>query len=247
MGTTTCYDFDHFTPEYEKVVEIYNAWGSSECSQVDGNPRPISSTTRKGIKEAEGGSIRSALNKNCRFGFVAGGYDDRGIFSELFDSDQVQYSPGLTAILATQHTRDGLIQALNRRSCYATTGPRIVLGFFIANAPIGSELNTKAKPGLAYNRHITGYVVGTAPIKEIALIRNGVVWHTYKPNACDYIFTLDDSEMFAAIALDPKRPEGACPFIYYYVRVMQEDGHLAWSSPIWVDEVGPVIEKKKKG
>ncbi len=24
-------------------------------------------------------------------------------------------------------------------------------------------------------------------------------------------------------------------WVYYYVRVVQADGHIAWSSPVWVD------------
>ncbi|MCB1082551.1 MAG: DUF3604 domain-containing protein, partial [Chlamydiia bacterium] len=122
MGSDTFYNFDHFNPDYEKVVEIYNAWGSSECTEAEGNPRPITSKSKKGMKEKKEGSIRKALDKNLRFGFVAGGYDDRGVFQDLFKSDQVQYSPGLTGILAANHSRDGMIQALSKRSCYATTG-----------------------------------------------------------------------------------------------------------------------------
>ena len=235
MGSETCYDFESFAPEYEKVVEIYNAWGSSECTAAEGNPRPILSKGKTGMKESKEGSIRHALNRNCRFGFVAGGYDDRGPFSPLFGSDQVQYSPGLTAILAPQQTRDGIIQAINKRSCYATTGPRIILGFFIAGSPIGSELNAKAKPGLAYNRHLTGYIVGTTPIEEVLIIRNGKPFHTYRPKENSYEFALDDTEMLNKITFKPTSSEHS-PFIYYYLRITQKDGHLAWSSPIWVDE-----------
>ncbi len=246
MGSTTCYDFQNFAPEYEKVVEIYNAWGSSECTAAEGNPRPIRSKNKSGIQEVKEGSIRRALNQNHRFGFVAGGYDDRGVFSSLFDSDQAQYSSGLTAILATQQTRDSMIQALNKRSCYATTGPRIILGFFIANTPMGSEVSAKAKPGLNYNRHITGYVVGTAPIKEVVIIRNGTPFHIEHPKKETYEFALDDSEPLANILLTPPVAQ-ASRFAYYYMRIIQEDDHLAWSSPIWVDETALVAEKKKKG
>ncbi|MCB1084754.1 MAG: DUF3604 domain-containing protein [Chlamydiia bacterium] len=245
MGSETLYDFENFTPEYEKVVEIYNAWGSSECTKAEGNPRPISSRSKKGMKEKGEGSIRNALNQNLRFGFVAGGLDDRGIFKELFDSDQVQYSPGLTAILSPNHTRDGLIQALSKKSCYATTGPRMIIGLEIAGAPMGSELSTKAKPGLAYNRHITGYAVGLAPIKEVLLIRNGKTFHQFKPKDDNFEFTFDDEEPLEKVALNGK--DELPPFTYYYMRVEQEDGHLAWSSPIWVDlGVPPPAEKKKK-
>lgn len=244
MGSETCYDFENFVPDYEKVVEIYNAWGSSECTKAEGNPRPISSKSKKGMKEKGEGSIRKALNKNVRFGFVAGGLDDRGVFKDLFGSDQVQYSPGLTAILATSHSRDGLIQALNKKACYATTGPRIIAGIEVAHAMMGSELNTKTKPGLAYNRHITGYAVGTAPIKEILIIRNGKPFHTFTPKGDIFEFTYDDEEPLEKVALKSKgeRP----PFVYYYMRVEQEDGHIAWTSPIWVDFGAPVTPEKKK-
>ncbi len=31
MGKGLGYDFTNYVPEFERVVEIYNAWGSSEC------------------------------------------------------------------------------------------------------------------------------------------------------------------------------------------------------------------------
>lgn len=246
MGSTTCYDFESFSPEYEKVVEIYNAWGSSECGEDEGNPRPITCKGKNGVKETKEGSIRNALNRNYRFGFVAGGHDDRGVFSSFFDSSQVQYSPGITAILTNQQTRDAVIQALHKRSCYATTGARIILGFFIAHSPIGSELNLKTKPGLSYNRHLTGYVVGTAPIKEVLIIRNGHPFFSHNPKETFYDFAIDDSDPFSSIALHPPHSTQSS-FAYYYLRVIQQDGHIAWSSPIWVDEANPATEKKKKG
>lgn len=229
---TTFIDFD---PEFERVVEIYNAWGSSECPAKEGNPRPIISEDKKGIFESEKGSIRKALNQNCRFGFVAGGLDDRGIFSGLYESEQVQYSPGLTAILSIEQTRESLFHALFQRSCYATTGERIVVGFFIAGAAMGAELSTKNKPGLHFNRHITGFVAGTAPIKEILIIRNGKPFHLIEPKNSYHEFAIDDSEQLSKI-LFPQVGEKP-PFVYYYIRVIQEDGHIAWGSPIWIDQI----------
>ena len=233
MGKGLHTNFDDFTPEFEKLVEIYNAWGSSECKADEGNPRPICIDGDTGVKETDIGSVRNALEKNCRFGFVAGGLDDRGVYNDFFESDQVQYSPGLTAILATDHTREALVQALSSRSCYATTGEKIVVGFAIAGAKMGSELSTKAKPGLTFNRHITGYVSGTAPIKEISIIRNGTVFQTFHPKEASFDFTFDDSEHLAKVCFPAKWEK--LPFVYYYIRVIQEDEHIAWSSPIWID------------
>jgi hypothetical protein len=245
---TTFIDFD---PDIERVVEIYNAWGSSECTAKEGNLRPIAYQGQRGISETEKGSIRKALNQNLRFGFVAGGLDDRDVYSPFFESDQVQYSPGLTAILAIEQTREALFQALMNRSCYATTGARIVLGFTLAGAPMGSELNTKTKPGLQYNRHLAGFVAGTTPIKEIAFIRNGKVFHTLYPKENHCEFAVDDTEPLTKVLL-PAPQEEKSPFVYYYFRALQDDGHIAWSSPIWVDETqgleAPLaIKKLKKG
>ncbi|HKY99622.1 MAG TPA: DUF3604 domain-containing protein [Rhabdochlamydiaceae bacterium] len=225
--------FEDFTPEFERVVEIYNSWGSSECTAKEGNSRPITSKEKSGIFETEKGSLRKALNANCRFGFVAGGLDDRGIYSGFYESEQVQYSPGLTAILAIEQTREALMQALINRSCYATTGERIIVGFTIAGAQMGCELNTKAKPGLAFNRHIVAYVAGTSSLKEVTIIRNGIPCHTVHPKNAYLDMVFDDTDPITKVLLNSSddRP----PFVYYYLRVVQDDGHIAWSSPIWID------------
>ena len=239
---TTFADFD---PDYERVVEIYNAWGCSECTTKEGNLRPIAVDGKDGVVETEKGSIRKALNNNCRFGFVAGGLDDRGVYNEFFESDQIQYSPGLTAIIALEQTREALFQALVNRSCYATTGERMVVGFFIAGAPMGAEINTKAKPGLSFNRHITGFVAGTAPLKEITFIRNGKPFHTIHPKLSHHEFAFDDTELLSKILLTS--PGEKPPFAYYYLRAVQTDGHIAWSSPIWIDQTenAPAAPSKK--
>lgn len=232
MAKSISYDFADFNQEFERVAEIYNAWGSSECTAKEGNPRPIQGG-KKGISETAEGSLQKALNEGHRFGFSAGGFDDRGVYSNLFDTDQSQYSPGLTAILAKEHNRTSLFEALQARSCYATTGERIIVGLNIAGTSMGGELDTKSRPGLEFNRHVTGYAIGTAPIIEATLIRNGKKFKSIPIKDGAIEFEIDDLELLSQIALEPKpdRP----PFAYYYLRVTQEDGHTAWSSPIWVD------------
>lgn len=227
------YNFEHFDPDFERVVEIYNAWGSSEAGKKEGNLRPIHSTT--GIQESAEGSLQKALQRNCRFGFVAGGLDDRGAYSELYESDQEQYSPGLTAIIAPTHTREALIEALYQRSCYATTGERMIVGLYLAGIPMGREVSTADKPGLAINRHLSGYVAGTTMLKTVEIIRNGKVIKTFEADNYFLEFTYDDMTPLEKIAIPTKDKKP--PFAYYYLRVVQEDGHIAWSSPIWVDYI----------
>lgn len=235
MGKTTACNFDDFNPEFERVVEIYNAWGSSECSSKEGNLRSIQGG-KQGIAESEGGALIKALNRGCKFGFVAGGYDDRGCYSGLYNTDQTQYSSGLTAIIAKEHNRASLIEALQARSTYATTGEKIVLGLHIAGFPMGSEIDTKVRPGLEFNRYITGYCIGTQPLDEVVLIRNGKVFRNLPVKTDTLEFEIDDTELLSNITLEA--PEGKTPFVYYYLRAVQKDGHMAWSSPIWVHLAG---------
>ncbi len=244
MGKGFEYDFKTFNPEFERVVEIYNSWGSSECTKKEGNPRSIKAPGKQGVQESAEGSIVAALKENKRFGFVAGGLDDRSIYCEFFESDQEQYSPGMTGIISKEHNRASLYEALYNRSCYATTGKRIIVGMYIAGHPMGTELNTVDKPGLNYNRHISGYVAGTEKLKTIEIIRNGEILHTFKPDDYHFKFEHDDMTTLKSVCIDAKDKNP--PFAFYYLRVTQDDGNMAWSSPVWIDYLEEKPGKKGK-
>lgn len=229
------FNFDEFDPEVERVVEIYNTWGSSEMTKKEGNPLPISSSDKSGVQETADGSVQKALLRGCRFGFVAGGLDDRGPYSGFYEGGQQQYAPGMTAIISQEHNRQALIDALYNRSCYATTGERIILGIEISGIAMGKEANTGEKPGLLFNRHIAGYVAGTTDLTKVEIIRNGKVLTTFQPKGYSMEFTYDDLQPLAKVVIDNKDKKP--PFVYYYLRVTQADGHMAWSSPIWIDHL----------
>lgn len=238
MGKGYDYNFKEFDPEFERVVEIYNSWGSSEYTAKEGNRAPIKSSNKKGVQETAEGSIQKALLKNCRFGFVAGGLDDRGIYAGFYEGNQEQYPPGLTAIISPEHSRSAFADALYNRSCYATTGERIILGLYLAGHPMGKEISTADKPGLMINRHFSGYVAGTTGLSAVELVRNGKVIKSFDSNGYALEFTYDDMTPIQSVLIDAKDKKP--PFVFYYLRVIQEDGHMAWSSPIWVDFVPPV-------
>ena len=238
MGKGFEFDFKDFDPNFERVVEIYNAWGSSETTAKEGNPLPITmeGKSKGGASEAPEGAIQKALARNLRFGFVAGGLDDRGAYSNFFESHQVQYAPGMTAILAKEHTRAALLEALYQRSCYATTGARIIITLNIAGVPMGGETGTGDKPGFAVNRHITSTVAGTTDLAKVEIIRNGQAIHTITPKK-SYTINIEYDDLTPLNKATINAKDGKPPFVYYYIRVTQEDGHMAWSSPIWIDDV----------
>ena len=64
-------------------------------------------------------------------------------------------------------------------------------------------------------------VIGTAAIRQIDIIKNNTFVHTRQNLDRQVSFTFVDNEQTAGES-------------YYYVRVQQIDGQLAWSSPIWV-------------
>ena len=245
MGKGYEYNFKNFNPDFERVVEIYNSWGSSECTKKEGNELSIGvEKGGKGIKESAEGSIQKALNANLRFGFVAGGLDDRGPYGPLYEGGQLQYPPGMTGIVAKEQSRDALFQALMNRSCYATTGERMIVGLYLAGAPMGSELNSEEKPGLVINRHLSGFVAGTEPLASVEIIRNGKVIKTLSSENYFLDIEYDDMEPLEKATIPGGGKES--PFAYYYLRVTQDDGHMAWSSPIWVDYIKPAKKVAKK-
>ncbi len=245
MGKGMEFDFKDFNPDFERVVEIYNSWGSSECTAKEGNLKPIKGPSKKGIQESSEGSIVQALRQNKRFGFVAGGLDDRGAYANFFEDDQEQYSPGLTAIISQEHNRNSLWEALYNRSCYATTGERIIVGVTLAGLPMGSELDSSEKLGLNINRHLSGFVAGTSKLKTVEVLRNGEVIKTYKPNSYHFEYEFDDLDPLEKVVIDAKDKKS--PFVFYYIRATQDDGHIAWSSPIWVDYTPGKASAGKKG
>lgn len=244
MGGKYCFNFDNLEKEFQPVVEIFNAWGSSECSEKEGNAHPIAGKGKNSINAKSQGAIIDALNDGYRFGFIAGGYDDRGAYAHLFDAEQNQYPAGLTAVLAEDHTREAINEAIYKRSCYATTGSRTVIGFNIAGSGMGEVLNTKQKPGLGYNRHISVYVAAQDTIKSIEIIRNGSVLKTINPKDNRLEFTHDDMENIANIVLETKNQE--FPFIYYFLKITESSGHIAWSSPIWIEMQTSDVSMPKK-
>ena len=61
---------------------------------------------------------------------------------------------------------------------------------------------------------------------------DGAVVRTYAPGS-GHVF-LENGVPAGAASGDPARPARYC-----YLRVRQEDGHRAWSSPVWLSAAAP--------
>lgn len=122
------------------------------------------------------------------------------------------------AVYAPERTRESIFNSLYERRVYATTGDRIVLDFSVDGHPMGSEYTCDLPPTLMVS------VVGTAPITRVEFKKDGVVLQVVTPNRAtiknlrwkDPIFNPNESA-------------------HYYVRIVQENGEEAISSPVWVN------------
>lgn len=64
-------------------------------------------------------------------------------------------------------------------------------------------------------------IEGTAPVAKVEIIRNNTFVFSSQPGTASIEIHWAD--------MDAKPGES-----YYYVRVQQSDGQLAWSSPMWI-------------
>jgi len=124
---------------------------------------------------------------------------------------------GVAAILAPELTRDALFDALLSRHAYATTHGDIFLHFFGDGEMQGSVLS--ARGSVTLNGEITST---NGNIALVELTDNGEVVANWQPEEASSL-RFESTEQ---VEEDPH---------YFYVRVTLDNGHRAWSSPIWVN------------
>lgn len=198
-------NWDHHDPRFQRLVEIYSEWG---CSEGVGCRRPFNIPSDYVHR-----SVQAALARGYRLGFVAGSDTHSGEVG----------GPAKTAVWTRKLNRENLWEALWQRRCYATTGERIILAFWINGAFMGSEIE-----GYPSERHLIIKVVGTAPICTIEVVRNNIIIHRHKGS--------DVLEEIEFVDRENCRRLPLFPHVYYYTRITQVDGGMAWSSPIWLGE-----------
>lgn len=133
----------------------------------------------------------------------------------IASSDHISTHQSYACIWATEKTREALFEGLQARRTFAATD-RIALDVRIGNALMGEELAHEGSEIAVQIRAVT-----TAPVQEIEVVRSGQVIGKLHPRGRDV-----DTRF-----VDKKPLPGKS---YYYIRLEQEDGGLAWGSPIWV-------------
>jgi hypothetical protein len=124
---------------------------------------------------------------------------------------------GLAGAWARELTREGLFEALHERRTFGTTGAKLELFLTVGGAAQGSEAPRGAGP-----IPIEARVRGTVPGLELTIVRDGreVLRRTFTEAQAHWTW------------IDEDRTPGPR---YYYLRARQSDGHLGWTSPVWLD------------
>ncbi|HEV8129798.1 MAG TPA: hypothetical protein VGQ81_00985, partial [Acidobacteriota bacterium] len=192
-------------PQLEPLVEIYQ--GMRTSAEHEGAPK--APTADKPALHQGGfkpdGFVWNAWAKGYKLGVQA-------------SSDHLSTHISYTCLISEDRSREGLLDAMRRRHSYAATDNIVLDVRMRDNAAdyIQGDAFTAAGPA-----PLSVKAIGTQTIKDIRVIRNNRIVYSQQPNRreADFIF------------LDSDAPAGES---YYYVRVIQEDEQMAWSSPIWV-------------
>lgn len=223
LGGPVCpFIWEHFNEEMEPVVEIYSTHGNSEC---EGCVHEIYNPYRNGRH-----SVRASLEQGRHFGFIASSDTHMGLAGNCTRPDfNISFSqwyfrgrtrppgPGVAAAYLEELSREAVFEALRARRVYAVTGSRIVMDVRADGHFMGSRFSAVGPVAVSIR------VKGMLPIHTIEVLKNGkTVEKFFEPGKDADIEYVDERR---------ERAED-----YIYVRVLQKDAHMAWSSPIWISK-----------
>jgi len=202
------------------LIEIYSMGG---CYEYDGSP--LTHPTSKEKLKCNN-YVQYALLNGMRVGFVGSsdshnghiGWDTGNCHShDIGKIESPMFRGGLTGVYATELTREAIFDGLKKRHTITTTGERIFLDFRVNGHLMGEEVSVSPN-----NKSVVIQVRcrGTGPIAQCEVVRENLVVYNVKGNG-------QISLSFKYIDCFPGR--------FYYVRVTQIEGNMAWSSPIWLN------------
>ena len=140
----------------------------------------------------------------------------RGIVIGVIASPDHGGGYGKACVYAPELTREAVLDALRARRCYGTTAAKIFLDVRVAGRLMGEKVREAAPRSVPIEIRVRC----PGDIDRIEICRNNRFIYSKTPDgrACEFTFT-DTAPL-------PDRS-------YYYVRVIQKDQEIAWSSPVW--------------
>jgi hypothetical protein len=140
----------------------------------------------------------------------------RGIVIGVIASPDHTGGYGKACVYAPELTREAILDALRARRCFGTTAAKILLDVRVNDHLMGEKIAAPTTGPVSVK------IVAHCPaaIERIEVCRNNQFIYTTRPSGADAELTFVDREPL------PGRS-------YYYVRLIQKDEEIAWSSPVW--------------
>lgn len=166
---------------------------------------------RERVSERARADIKEFRKDRNTLYFLEQGYQ----YGFICSSDGHKGNPGyngLAAVYAEELSRAAIFEAIRDRRVYGTTNARIKLLFTINGCLMGSILKNDPKKILIVETQ------GESTIKSVDVMRNGRLYRRLRPNQSSF------GQEMHVVNDGPSN---------WYVRVVQTDNHVAYSSPIW--------------
>jgi hypothetical protein len=204
-GTGMGTDWRDNDPAAEPIVEIYQ--GDRNSYEALGGPR----VARKQGEAIGGwrplGMVWNAMALGHKFGFQS-------------SSDHWSTHISYAIAIAEEPSRTAILDAFKKRHCYGATD-NIILDVRMGEHLMGDEVMLKRNGPKPPTVTLTVQVHGTAPLARVDVIK-------------DFSFVYATESSDPSIRFDWTDPDPRAGLSWYYVRVLQTDGQIAWGSPIWV-------------
>lgn len=203
----TGFQWKAYDPEHRVAAEVYSGWGNS--LEADGR-----------------GGVETAISLDHAMGFIAASDNHDGWLGNPLS--RLGAPGGIAAFLAPALTRADVFDALQARRTYASTGARIILDVQaeLAGGPVpAGGVFVSDGPHLSWRAHGTD-TISSIEIRGVAPGEHAEV-HTLHREAPG---TPDHEGSFAIEGWKGRTWA-------LWVRVEQDDGQVAWSSPTWFTAV----------
>jgi hypothetical protein len=193
-------------PTVEPFVEIYQ--GDRMSYEKEGAPRAG--------YEPKSGKAPANIAGWFPKGFIDHALGEKG-YRLGFQASSDHWSTHISycIVVAESPDREGILNAMRKRHVYGATDD-IICDIRCGRHMMGDELETRDPPTLQLR------IIGTGDIHRIVIMRDSKQAAVLRPMSRDY-------------SGDWKDPEPSAGIHYYYVRVEQKNGELAWTSPLWID------------
>lgn len=190
----------------ERIMRFVEVYSSHGTSEYPENPRPLRRASKDPRKY-----MQHALEEGLKFGVIAA--------SDNHDSHPGRsiwgpYPGGLAGIWAKELSREAVWDALFNYASYGTSLDRIYVDFRVNGRLMGSTLPMPEKV------QISADVIGKTDQLVVDLIRDN-----------ESLAQFETDTGWLDIRFEDKTAVGGH---FYYLRVTQENGERAWSSPIWL-------------